>query len=215
MTFVERAVTLKFLGQATSKPPMDDNLWDTIAAMDWDVFQTEESSNEIYEIINEAMKLFCKPKEVDETKINDEILGINKDGWYDDQCRSMKRRLDSMRQYLKRIKKFPLKNGRKPICSREDHSKLFNKYKKLIRSKKAKYKEKWLDSIDNSKKLGQYNNKLKATGIPNGDIPLFEHPNGEQMTPEETIEKVSCDLFPGCINEDEYKPKGEARKLEA
>ena len=54
MTFVERAVTLKFLGQATSKPPMDDNLWDTIAAMDWDVFQTEESSNEIYEISNEA-----------------------------------------------------------------------------------------------------------------------------------------------------------------
>ena len=35
------------------------------------------------------------------------------------------------------------------------------------------------------------------------------------MTPEETIEKVSCDLFPGCINEDEYKTTGEARKLEA
>jgi hypothetical protein len=152
---------------------------------------------------------------MDETKISEEVLGINKNGFFDKECRKMKNRLDAIRNYLRKIEKFPHKAGVVPLNTREDHSILFKKYKQLIKEKKAKYRQKWFEGIDNSKKLGQYNNKLKATGVPNGDIPLFEHDTGEQMTPEETINKVACDLFPGCIDEKEYKPIGDARRIAA
>ena len=68
-----------------------------------------------------------------------------------------------------------------------------------------------MDQCDNSKKLSEYNKKLKSTNIPNGDIPLFHREDGSQMTPHETIDKVTCDLFPGCIDEDEYSEKEKAR----
>ena len=31
------------------------------------------------------------------------------------------------------------------------------------------------------------------------------------MTPEETINKVTCDLFPGCIDEADYEPTKKSR----
>ena len=39
----------------------------------------------------------------------------------------------------------------------------------LIQKKKAEYRLQWLDQCDNSKKLSEYNKKLKSTNIPNGD----------------------------------------------
>ena len=86
-----------------------------------------------------------------------------------------------------------------------------DKYKKLVKKKKSDWLKNWFDNRDNSEKLGQLNKKLQGNLAPNGDIPLFNKPDGSQMDPEETINKVTCDLFPGCIDEVDYEPTKKVR----
>ena len=55
--------------------------------------------------MEEAMKLHCRSKRVDNIKTNKDILGLDENGWYDDELTRLKRHIDSQRNYLKSVEK--------------------------------------------------------------------------------------------------------------
>ena len=165
------------------------------------VAEVKKLYEDIYQVLNEE----CPKKVIDLKKQVNHL-----ENWWNNECRKHQKKVRMIKSYLRRLKDKPLHSWESPNFTHSDLVEAKRLYRSAIsRAKKASWR-KFLESAVSMEQLGRLNRALKPKT--DAELCLFKNRNGTSMSPEETLNTLCEEHFPGCRNEVDRQPYEELHK---
>ena len=168
---------------------------------DYETF--DKGVEEFYSKIYEAREKAIPRTKIDPMSINKNARG---DTWYTKKCKSLFNRIRAIRSYLRKLKNNPLPEGVEARASHHDLTVARKEYWKEVRKCKRRSYQEHLETREGAADMGSFNRNFLKQSSGNRVLELFKKADGTTMTPEETLNCLAEEKFPGCRDELQQAP---------